>query len=115
MNHSHETYANDHRHTESTPSGAAPGASGDRFACPMHPEIVRDAPGSCPKCGMTLIPIFEAIPRASVLLRHDAQHRPGPRIRLQRARHPGCGRRALPTVFGLLLSPIFDSAAMALN
>ena len=28
----------------------------------MHPEIVRDAPGSCPKCGMTLIPILEAAP-----------------------------------------------------
>jgi Cu+-exporting ATPase len=26
----------------------------------MHPEIVRAAPGSCPKCGMTLIPILEA-------------------------------------------------------
>jgi Cu+-exporting ATPase len=23
----------------------------------MHPEIVRDAPGSCPKCGMALVPI----------------------------------------------------------
>ena len=25
------------------------------YTCPMHPEIVRDAPGSCPKCGMTLV------------------------------------------------------------
>ena len=22
--------------------------------CPMHPDVVRDAPGSCPKCGMAL-------------------------------------------------------------
>ena len=26
------------------------------FVCPMHPEIVRDAPGSCPICGMALEP-----------------------------------------------------------
>src|SRR2546428_11071596 len=26
------------------------------YTCPMHPEIVRDGPGSCPICGMTLEP-----------------------------------------------------------
>ena len=26
------------------------------FTCPMHPEVVQDAPGSCPKCGMALEP-----------------------------------------------------------
>jgi Cu+-exporting ATPase len=26
------------------------------WVCPMHPEIVRDAPGDCPKCGMALEP-----------------------------------------------------------
>ena len=26
------------------------------YTCPMHPEIVRDAPGTCPKCGMALEP-----------------------------------------------------------
>lgn len=26
------------------------------WKCPMHPEIVRAAPGSCPKCGMALAP-----------------------------------------------------------
>ena len=25
------------------------------FTCPMHPEIVQDKPGNCPKCGMTLV------------------------------------------------------------
>jgi len=24
------------------------------WTCPMHPEVVRDAPGDCPKCGMAL-------------------------------------------------------------
>ena len=31
-----------------------------RYTCPMHPEIIRDAPGSCPKCGMALEPISTA-------------------------------------------------------
>jgi Cu+-exporting ATPase len=26
------------------------------YTCPMHPQIVRDAPGSCPICGMALEP-----------------------------------------------------------
>ena len=25
------------------------------YTCPMHPEVVSDKPGKCPKCGMTLI------------------------------------------------------------
>jgi len=27
-----------------------------RYRCPMHPEFVRDEPGSCGICGMTLVP-----------------------------------------------------------
>jgi len=26
------------------------------YACPMHPEVVTDKPGACPKCGMTVQP-----------------------------------------------------------
>jgi hypothetical protein len=25
------------------------------YTCPMHPEVVQDHPGNCPKCGMTLV------------------------------------------------------------
>lgn len=28
-----------------------------KYTCPMHPAIVRDEPGNCPKCGMKLIPV----------------------------------------------------------
>jgi Cu+-exporting ATPase len=40
---------------ESADAGPGPGARVE-YTCPMHPEIVRDEPGSCPKCGMALEP-----------------------------------------------------------
>jgi len=33
-----------------------PAAGGTVYTCPMHPEVRRDRPGSCPKCGMALEP-----------------------------------------------------------
>ena len=40
------------------PLGAAAALPpGTTYTCPMHPEIVRNAPGSCPKCGMALVPV----------------------------------------------------------
>jgi hypothetical protein len=26
-----------------------------KYTCPMHPEVITDHPGNCPKCGMTLV------------------------------------------------------------
>jgi P-type Cu+ transporter len=31
--------------------------SNRQYTCPMHPEIIEDGPGSCPKCGMALEPM----------------------------------------------------------
>ena len=31
------------------------------YTCPMHPEVRQPAPGTCPKCGMTLEPVMPSI------------------------------------------------------
>jgi len=40
------------KHPPATPAGAS-----GKYTCPMHPEVVKDGPGSCPKCGMALVPM----------------------------------------------------------
>lgn len=40
------------------PQAAAPQILGAQYTCPMHPEILVDQPGNCPKCGMSLEPIL---------------------------------------------------------
>ncbi len=39
---------------EETSAPRAAGGDSNTYTCPMHPEIVQDRPGSCPKCGMAL-------------------------------------------------------------
>ncbi|MBX5186546.1 MULTISPECIES: heavy metal translocating P-type ATPase [unclassified Rhizobium] len=35
---------------------AKPAPKGTLYTCPMHPEVISDRPGDCPKCGMALEP-----------------------------------------------------------
>ncbi|HUQ71061.1 MAG TPA: YHS domain-containing protein [Planctomycetaceae bacterium] len=42
--------------TTTTPASTALASAGP-YTCPMHPEIVQDGPGTCPKCGMALEPM----------------------------------------------------------
>ncbi|HKQ01179.1 MAG TPA: multicopper oxidase family protein [Actinomycetes bacterium] len=37
------------------PAAMPAGAGPVTYACPMHPEVTRDEPGRCPKCGMKLL------------------------------------------------------------
>ena len=46
-----------HEHSGPSPSHEGASPSG-QYTCPMHPQIVRDGPGSCPICGMALEPIL---------------------------------------------------------
>ena len=36
-----------------------------KYTCPMHPEVITDHPGNCPKCGMKLVPVKEKKRRTS--------------------------------------------------
>src|SRR5467141_1064121 len=44
-------------HSGADASFAAAGGRKIRYTCPMHPEIIRFGPGSCPICGMALEPL----------------------------------------------------------
>ena len=39
----------------------APTKAAQKYTCPMHPEIIRDGPGSCPICGMALEPLVASL------------------------------------------------------
>jgi len=49
----HGTHAHPRQH-EAPPAVTA--GTQLEWTCPMHPEIIRDAPGNCPICGMALEP-----------------------------------------------------------
>ena len=52
-----EKYLDAGRFSLAKPQEPAAGPKGAQYTCPMHPEIVRPGPGSCPKCGMPLVPM----------------------------------------------------------
>ncbi len=54
-----------------------------KYTCPMHPEVVSDKPGSCPKCGMNLVPV-DGAEHAS----HDHEHHHGAAAQYTCPMHP---------------------------
>jgi Cu+-exporting ATPase len=49
--------ATGHEPATTNSSAASSPSKGLRYTCPMHPQIVQIAPGSCPICGMALEPM----------------------------------------------------------
>jgi FtsP/CotA-like multicopper oxidase with cupredoxin domain len=58
------------------------------WQCPMHAEVVRDEPGTCPKCGMKLVPM--AAPTGYVCPMHPEVTATGP------GTCPKCGMKLVP-------------------
>src|SRR5580765_6270470 len=48
--------ADPERYLAPKPATPPPALLAAEWTCPMHPEIVRNRPGSCPICGMALEP-----------------------------------------------------------
>ena len=62
MNHSQESqhgaHCSHHKHQPSeVPTTVVSEETGVVYTCPMHPQVRQKQPGSCPICGMALIPI----------------------------------------------------------
>jgi len=55
--HQHQAHAHALQNSEPAPHATAKTASTAQWTCPMHPEILRDAAGDCPLCGMALVPV----------------------------------------------------------
>ncbi|HEX6590635.1 MAG TPA: heavy metal translocating P-type ATPase [Moraxellaceae bacterium] len=53
----HKFTATPERYLQKEKPAAAPVPEGTLYTCPMHPEIVQEGPGDCPKCGMALEPM----------------------------------------------------------
>jgi len=69
--------------------GAPEGDGPVVFTCPMHPEIVSEEPGHCPRCGMKLLPA-EAPATSYVCPMH-------PEVVSEEPGHcPECGMKLLP-------------------
>jgi Cu+-exporting ATPase len=51
-------HTQDHRHHGAPPVDPASLPEGAKWTCPMHPEVIREGPGSCPICGMALEPMM---------------------------------------------------------
>ena len=50
---------------------AADNQDDEFYACAMHPDVMSDKPGKCPKCGMTLVRTRRSAAGAHALLRAD--------------------------------------------
>jgi len=47
-------------------------ASTVKYTCRMHPEVISDKPGKCPKCGMQLVEVKSKEMKSTMSMGHDS-------------------------------------------
>jgi multidrug efflux pump subunit AcrA (membrane-fusion protein) len=78
---------------------AANFASKAKYQCPMHPEVISDKPGTCPKCNMTLQPVQGAKQSAPVKKQYTCTMHPEV-ITDAPGKCPKCGMELVPKELG---------------
>lgn len=63
------------RYLRAEPAKPEQASRSGKYTCPMHPEIVQDGPGTCPKCGMALEPMDPAEQSGDDAEYHDMRRR----------------------------------------
>lgn len=46
-----------------------------KYTCPMHPQVIKDAPGTCPICGMDLVPVTSSQASSNSIMLSNSQIR----------------------------------------
>lgn len=67
-----------------------------KYTCPMHPQIIEDHPGTCPICGMTLVP--KLFPAGTKDTAGDGAPAPSPAPASAPASTPVAAPMAMPAV-----------------
>ena len=64
-----------HSHQQHQTAQQQEQANTQKYTCIMHPEVITDQPGNCPKCGMQLVPLAEE-KRSTPMNREQALNAP---------------------------------------
>jgi len=84
--------------THAQPSAPPPPPDQREYTCPMHPEVIRQAPGACPSCGMGLEPV---VPLASAAKTEHVCPMHPEVVRSEAGSCPICGMALEPRVVSL--------------
>src|SRR3954470_22805965 len=106
--------AHPNQYVGAKPAPAPAVEAGTQYTCPMHPEIVQVGPGSCPKCGMPLVPLVPAAgaPGEDAELRHMTRRLwlsaalTAPLVFMAMAPMLGSGIHSYPSLEFVLATPV---------
>ncbi len=86
-----------------------------KYVCPMHPQIIRDAPGNCPLCGMTLVKKSVEQKSSPPQEKTPSDSKQSPMVTISPAVVQNMGVRLAPVKYGTLTRDIKTVGYVAYN